>query len=791
MIRGPVSDKLRDWDASDMRIIERVAVLGAGTMGSRIAAHFANAGIRALLLDLVPEGEEDRSRLARKAVETAMKQRPGAFFTEEAARLVEPGNFEDDLERIGECDWVIEAVVEDLGIKRALWERAAPLARKDAILSTNTSGLRPSDIATPLEADARRRFLGTHFFNPPRYLHLVELVPAVETEPELVRAVTRFCELRLGKGVVQAKETPNFIANRIGCFFGATVHRLMMEGDYTIEEVDELTGPLIGLPRTASFRLLDLVGLDVWAAVLKTLEEQAEGDAWRERFAAPSFLSEMIRRGWLGEKTGQGFYRRTAGGEIEVLDWKTLEYHPRRAPGLPPAETARTIEDLAARLRFLVQAEDRAGAFLWKLLRDLFLYSAQRIPEIADRVVEVDRAMRWGYNFRLGPFEMWDALGLEAVARRIEKEGGALPENVARMLGAGAKAFYRPADVAGVARTEYFDFRRAQYQALEPRPGVLVLADLKRARGVLERNAGASLIHIGDGVLCVEFHSKMNSLGLDAIHMVMAGLEELRKNFEAMVIANEGEAFSAGANLSLLLLAAEEAAWDQIEYFLRHFQQMNMALRCAPRPVVSAPFGYTLGGGAEVVLHSTRAQAAAETYMGLVEVGVGLIPAGGGTKQMLVKLRDPERVFELIGMAKVSSSAADARRLGLLGDCDGITMNSERLIGDAKALALELAPNHVPLRPREDIEVGGDGVYAALKLKAWLAHRAGQISDHDLVIADKLAWVLSGGRLSGRQRVSEQYLLDLECEAFLSLCGMEKTRERIRHMLKTGKPLKN
>jgi len=774
-----------------MRVIERVAVLGAGTMGSRIAAHFANAGVPALLLDLAPEDEGDRNRLARKAIETAWRQRPGAFFTDEALRLVEPGNFEDDLERIGTCDWVIEAVIEDLEIKRALWRRAAPLAREDAILSTNTSGLRPAEIAAELPPEARRRFLGAHFFNPPRYLHLVEVVPTAETEPELVRAVARFCELRLGKGVVEARQTPNFIANRIGCFFGATVHRLMMEGDYTIEEVDELTGPLIGLPRTASFRLLDLIGLDVWAAVLRTLEEQAAGDAWRERFTPPPFLREMIRRGWLGEKTGQGFYRRTASGEIEVLDWKTLEYHPRCPPSLPPAETARKIEELPARLRFLVQAEDRAGAFLWKLLRDLFLYAASRIPEIADRVVEVDRAMRWGYNFRLGPFEMWDALGVEAVVRRIEKEGGAVPDNVAQMLGAGARAFYRPADVAGLPRTEYFDFRRAQYQALEPRPGVVVLADFKRARGVIRRNAGASLIDVGDGVLCVEFHSKMNSLGLDAIHMVMAGLEETKKNFEAMVIANEGEAFSAGANLNLLLLAAEEAEWDQIEFFLRSFQQMNLALQRAPKPVVSAPFGYTLGGGAEVVLHTTRAQASAETYMGLVEVGVGLIPAGGGTKQMLVNLRDPERAFELIGQAKVSSSAADARRLGLLRECDGVTMNPERLIGDAKALALALAPNHVPARPREDIEVGGDGVYAALKIKAWLAHQAGQISEHDLVIADKLAYVLSGGRLSGRQKVSEQYLLDLEREAFLSLCGMEKTRERIRHMLKTGKPLRN
>jgi 3-hydroxyacyl-CoA dehydrogenase len=774
-----------------MKIIQRVAVLGAGTMGSRIAAHFANAGIPSLLLDVVLAGEKDRSRAARRGIEAAARQKPGAFFTEDAAGLIEPGNFEDDLGRVAECDWIIEAVVEDFEIKRSLWQRVGPLAAPEAILSTNTSGLPVGRLAESVPPQARPRFLGTHFFNPPRYLHLVELIPTAETDPELLAAVARFCDIRLGKGVVRCQDTPNFIANRIGSFFGATVHRLMIDGDYTIEEVDELTGPLIGLPRSASFRLLDIIGLDVWAFVAKNLYEAVPGDPWRDRLVPPPFLAEMIARGWLGEKSGQGFYRRTSSGAIEAIDWKTLEYHPRRTPKLPPVETARNIEDLGARLRFLTQADDRAGAFLWKLLRDLFLYAAERIPEVAPRVVEIDRAMRWGYNWRLGPFELWDALGLEAVTRRIEREGRSLPANVASMLAAGARAFYRPADAGGLPRTEYFDFGRTAYREIEARPGILVLADLKRARGVVKQNAGASLVDLGDGVLCAEFHSKMNALGEDAVRMVLAGLEETARNFEAMVIANEGEAFSAGANLTLLLLAAQEGEWDQIDYFLRNFQQMNMALRTAPKPVVAAPFGYTLGGGCEVVLHATRAQASAETYMGLVEVGVGLIPAGGGTKQMLINLGDPERAFELIGFAKVSSSAADARRLGLLSPCDGVTMNPERLIADAKALALSLAQNHVPRRPRADVEVGGDGVYASLKLKAWLAHQAGRISEHDLVIAEKLAHILSGGRLTGRQTVSEQYLLDLEREAFLSLCGMPKTQERIRHMLATGKPLRN
>lgn len=774
-----------------MKIIQRVAVLGAGTMGSRIAAHLANAGIPSLLLDVVIPGEPDRNRAARKGLEAAARQKPGPFFTEEAMRLIEPGNFEDDLGRVAECDWIIEAVVEDFEIKRSLWEKVAPLASPGAILSTNTSGLPVGRLAESVPPEARPRFLGTHFFNPPRYLHLVEVIPTAETDPGLLAEVARFCDIRLGKGVVRCKDTPNFIANRIGCFFGATVYQLMVEGDYTIEEVDELTGPLIGLPRSASFRLLDIIGLDVWAFVARNLFEAVPEDPWRDRFLPPPFLSEMIARGWLGEKSGQGFYRRTPSGAIEAIDWKTLDYHTRRTLKLPPVETARNIEELGARLRFLTQADDRAGSFLWKLLRDLFLYSAERIPEIAPRVVEIDRAMRWGYGWRLGPFELWDALGLESVARRIEREGRTLPATITSMLAAGARSFYRPADAGGIPRTEYFDFGRLAYREIEPRPGILVLADLKRARGVVEQNAGASLVDLGDGVLCAEFHSKMNALGEDAMRMVFAGLDQLARNFEALVIANEGEAFSAGANLTLLLLAAQEGEWDQIDYFLRNFQQMNMALRTAPKPVVAAPFGYTLGGGCEVVLHATRAQASAETYMGLVEVGVGLIPAGGGTKQLLVNFGDPERAFELIGFGKVSSSAADARRLGLLSSCDGITMNPERLIADAKALALSLVQNHVPRRPRSDIEVGGDGVYAALKLKAWLAHQAGRISDHDLVIAEKLAYILSGGRLTGRQTVSEQDLLDLEREAFLSLCGMPKTQERIRHMLATGKPLRN
>jgi 3-hydroxyacyl-CoA dehydrogenase len=500
----------------------------------------------------------------------------------------------------------------------------------------------------------------------------------------------------------------------------------------------------------------------------------------------------MMKRRWIGEKTGQGFYKRVGPEkEIHAIDWRTFEYHPAAKPRFASVDAARNIENLAARLRALVEANDRAGTFLWKLFRDVMLYSAERVPEISDRIVEIDRAMRWGYANTLGPFELWDALGFEPTARRMERDGLTLPENVYNMLSSGAPAFYRAAHSGGEPRTEYFDLQWTRYEPLEERPGILWLNQIKEARGVVKKNAGASLVDLGDGVLCVEFHSKMNTLGEDNIAMVYAGIEETARNFDAMVIANQGENFSVGANLMLVLLAAQEGEWDDLNAMVHRFQQMNMAIKYSPKPVVAAPFARTLGGGAEIVLHAARAQASAELYMGLVEVGVGLIPAGGGCKEMLLRLRDPRKVFELIGYAKVSTSAEDARKLGLLHRSDSVSMNPERLVGDAKALALSLAPNYAPGAPRTDIKAGGQAALAVLKLGAWTLRQGGYISDHDVVIAEKLAHILSGGPLTGEQAVSEQYLLDLEREAFLSLCGMPKTQERMQHMLKTGKPLRN
>jgi 3-hydroxyacyl-CoA dehydrogenase len=773
-----------------MPTIRRIAVLGAGTMGARIAAHFANAGVPSLLLDVA--GQPNRNAPALQGIQNALKLKPAGFFTDEKAPLIQAGNFDDDLDKIADCDWVIEAIVENLEAKRALWRKVDAARKLGAILSTNTSGIPLAKISESFSPEFRRHFLGTHFFNPPRYLHLMELIPGPETDPRILADVEQFADRRLGKGVVRTKDTPNFIANRIGSFLGGTIGKTMLEDDFTIEEVDALTGSLIGVPNSASFRLLDLVGLDVWAFVGANLYELVPNDPWRERFLPLDFEKKMIEQKWLGEKTGQGFYKRVGKErEILALNWKTLEYQPLQKPRFAPVEAARNIEDLGERVRTLLRSDDRAGRFLWKVLSDLFLYCAEMIPEISDRIVEIDRAMRWGYGHKLGPFELWDAIGFLEVVTRLEMERRPLPPNIKDALARGTIALYRPPEPRSRPAAEYFDFRSKGYQPIERRPGILTLKDRKRTQGVVFENTGASLVDVGDGVLCVEFHSKLNTLGEDNVAMIHAGLEETNRNFDAMIIANEGEAFSAGANLMLVLLAAQEGEWDELNLAVRRFQQMNMALKYAAKPVVAAPFSRALGGGCELVMHCTRAQASAETYIGLVEVGVGLIPAGGGCKELLVRLHDPLRVFELIGYAKVSSSAEEAQKLGLLHRSDFISMNPERLIFDAKALALSLVPNYSPGAPRSDIAVAGESAFALMKLSAWSARQGRFISDHDMVIAEKLAHILSGGRHSGPQTVSEQYLLDLEREAFLSLCGIPKTQERMQYILKTGKPLRN
>jgi 3-hydroxyacyl-CoA dehydrogenase len=762
-------------------------------MGSRIAAHLANAGFPVDLLDIVRPDAPNRNAAAIAGIESSAKQKPVAFMTDTARALITPGNFEDDLSRVANCQWIIEAVAENLEIKRALWSKVATLRAPDAVCSTNTSGIPLAQISEGFDPVFRSHFLGTHFFNPPRYLHLVEVIPGADTLPEVLEWASNFCDLHLGKGVVLCKDTPNFIANRIGCFFGAKIHQLTEQLDLTVEEVDALTGPLIGLPKSASFRLIDIIGVDVWVHVLRNLREAAPHDPARDLYVVPPVMQALMDRGWLGEKSGQGFYKRVGKGdnkEIWALDRKTMEYHPAEKSRFASVEAAKPIEDLGQRLRALCTDNDRAGQFIWQLFRDFFLYSARMIPEISDRIVEIDRAMRWGFAFSKGPFELWDAMGVGETVARMRNEGSQIPATIERMMADGARNFYEAADRDGRPGTRYYDLANGGYREREPRPGVTLIRDLKRVRGVVQSNPGASLVDLGDGALCLEFHSKMNSLGEDSVQMIYAALDALNRNFEALVIANDGENFSVGANLMMVLLAAQEGEWDELARAVRRFQQAGMALKYASRPVVSAPFGMALGGGCEIALAAGRVQAAAETYMGLVETGVGLIPAGGGCKEMLLRLGDARRAFELIGYGKVSESAAHARTLGFLTDADCISMNRERLLEDAKSVALSLVSSWAPGTPRTDIPVEGDAGYALLKMGVYLAHEGAYITEYDTVVGEKLAHLLSGGR--GQKRVvSEQELLDLEREAFLSLCGNPKTQERMQYMLKNGKPLRN
>ncbi len=815
--------------------IEKVAVLGAGTMGARIAAHVANAGVACYLLDIAPaelNSEERakglsltspavRNRIVRAGLEGVQKSRPAAFFTPDRVRLITVGNFEDNLAWCGQVDWIIEAVAENLEIKRNLLARVEQHRKPGTIVTTNTSGLPIRLVAEGRSGDFQQHWVGTHFFNPPRYMKLVELIPGPQTRPEVLDALSDFCDRTLGKGVVLAKDTPNFIANRIGTFSMLNVLRLMTELGMTVEEVDACTGPAVGWPKSATFRTADIVGLDVLVSVVRNVYENAPADESREIYRVPPLIQEMFKRGWLGEKTGRGFYQRVKkGGDSEILslDWQAMEYRPRQKARFASIEAGKTVEDTRERLRMLLapvfsgHGGDKAVKFLWGAISEMCLYAARRVPEIADTVVDVDRAMRWGFAWELGPFEIWDAVGVEPMARQLEKQGRSLPPLVARLLSSGKKSFYHSSD----GQVSFFDLGYGDYKPIPEPEGIVILKSLKDRSREIEKNSGASLIDVGDGVLCCEFHTKMNAIGGDIAAMLHAGLRRLRSDFEAMVIANQAANFSVGANLMLLLVAAQEQEWDEIHVAVRQFQNVNLALKYAPRPVVAAPHGMALGGGCEIILHAARIHAAAEAYVGLVETGVGLVPAGGGIKEMLIRANEragvapgsmpsPESdldlfhalkpVFENIAMAKVSTSAEEARGLGYLRPADLLAMNRDRLVGDAKQTALGLAragyrpPIPPPAEP--SIRVLGEQFLAGAKLAIHMLLRGEYISEYDAVVGRKLANVLAGGALSSPQTVSEQYLLDLEREAFVSLCGERKTQERIAHTLKTGKPLRN
>jgi 3-hydroxyacyl-CoA dehydrogenase len=805
------------------RRIEKVAVLGAGTMGARIAAHLANAGIPCYLLDIVPreltpdearkgltlESPAVRNRIVLGGLEAAKKARPAAFFTPETARLVMPGNFEDNLDWCGQVDWIIEAVAENLEIKRNLFNRIEAVRRPRTIVTSNTSGLPIHLIAEGRSEDFQQHWAGTHFFNPPRYMKLVELIPGPKTRPDVLDALKEICDFRLGKGVVLAKDTPNFIANRIGTYAMLNVLRQMQALDMTIEEVDACTGPAIGQPKSATFRTADIVGLDVLVHVIHNIYENIPNDESREMWRVPAFVEEMLKRGWLGDKTGSGFYKRVKKGgdsEILTLDWKTLEYRPRQKAKFGSIEAGKGIEDTRERLRSLVapalesKGGDKGNHFLWSCLSENSLYAARRVPEIANSIVDVDSAMRWGFAWELGPFEVWDAIGVEKMAAALEREGKHVPPIVKDVLVSPKRTFYEYEK----GNTSYFDLTAGSLNPLPEPPGVIILKSLRDRSRVVQSNSGASLIDLGDGVVCCEFHSKMNSIGGDLVAMIHAGVNRLGSEFEAMVIANQSPNFSVGANLMLVLVTAQEGEWDDIHMAVRQFQRSNMAIKYAPRPVVAAPQGMALGGGCEISLHSARIHAAAEAYMGLVETGVGLIPGGGGTKEMLIRANEHSAggeeldlfhalkpIFQNIAMAKVSTSGEEARSLGFLRPSDLIAMNRDRQIADAKqtALAMVRAGYHPPA-PAE-IRVLGEEFLSGAKLAIHMLIRGEFATEHDGVVGRKLAGILAGGLITAPQTVSEQYVLDLEREAFVSLCGERKTQERIAHTLKTGKPLRN
>ncbi len=743
--------------------IRRAGVLGAGVMGAQIAAHLANAGVDVWLLDISADA-------AAAGLKRAMGLKPDPFFAPDVARRIRTGPLAD-LSPLADADWIIEAVVEDLDIKRELLARIDDVRAATTVVSSNTSGIPLGTLAEGRSPGFRAHWLGTHFFNPPRYLRLVEVIPTPDTNPAVTAQLSAWIDTRLGKGVVPARDSPAFIANHLGMFGVARLLEAAASGEYTIEEIDAITGPAIGRPKSATFRTVDLAGLDILARVVGDLAARLPTPEARAQFSTPPYVTAMLERGLLGDKAGQGFYKKVRtpdGSVIQTLDLATFTYRDRRAPDLPELEAARAIGDVGARTKALFTADHRTGALLRRTLGPTLLYAATIADAVAHSIDDVDRAMRWGFGWDLGPFELWDAIGVDTVLGALDAQ---LPAPMAGRLVNG----------------------RFRAGTLPPAgPGLLILASARDRQAVVRTNDGASLVDLGDGVLCVQFHSKMNAIGGDTIEMLRAGVTEAEANFRALVVGNEGQHFSAGANLMLLLLESQEGNWDDVDLMVRAFQGVVMGLRTAGVPVVVAPGGLTLGGGCELCLHGSRVQAAAESYIGLVEVGVGLIPAGGGTKEMLTRTATPQAAFETIGFGKVSTSGLDAQRLGYLRPSDGITMNRERLIADAKTAALALADTgYVPAGRRPAIAVGGPTTYATLDLGIHLAWRAGRISDHDAVIGRKLAWILTGGNVPHATTLSEDQLLDLEREAFLSLCGEPRTQARIAHTLKTGKTLRN
>lgn len=778
------------------RKIRKVAVLGAGVMGAGIAAHLANVGVKSLLLDIVPKDpEQDRNLFAKRGREGLLKQKPAALYSPEVLDLIEVGNFEDDLHRLQECDWVIEVVVENLTIKRQVYEKIEAAVRPGTLVSSNTSGMSIAAMAEGRSEEFRKHFLGTHFFNPPRYMKLLEIIPGPDTDPQVIEFMASYAEKKLGKGVVFAKDTVNFIANRIGTYGLMVTAQEMVKQGLGVDEVDALTGPVIGRPKSATFRTLDIVGLDTFVHVANNVHESVSDPHEKETFVIPAFLKQMVENGWIGEKVKKGFFQKV-GKDILALDYNTMEYRPRTKIKSPSLEMAKQQKSLKEKLRTLVYGQDQAALFMWNVLKRTLLYTAERAAEIADDIVNIDRAMKWGFNWQTGPFETWDLLGVEKSVARMEAEGETIPAWVKDLLASGKKSFYETEQGA----TSFYTLSGA-FKGLEERKENISLAALKEQGRVIKKNTGASLIDLGDGVACLEFHSPNQAIGGDIVAMMHYAAQEVSQNYKGLVIGNQANNFCVGANLMMILMAAQDDDWDEIDLVVRQFQNATMALKYLDKPVVAAPFAMTLGGGAEVCFPADKIVGAAESYFGLVEVGVGLLPGGGGNKELLLRNIEnvPEgmdlqpfvtRAFETIAMAKVSTSFRDGQKLGYFRTSDEMTVNQDFLLHDAKQAALAMSENYRAPVPKK-IKVVGENVYALLKLGAQTMKLSGYASDHDVKIASKVANVLSGGQVIGGSVVSEQYLLDLEREAFLSLCGEPLSQQRMQHMLTKGKPLRN
>lgn len=801
--------------------IFKAVVIGSGTMGAALAAHLANAGVPVTLLDIIPNGAPEGDKAARNKIvnegwDRCIKAKPANLMSSELRTLITLGNLEDDFGAVAEADWIIEAIIENLKIKVDLMTRIDAIRKPNAIVSTNTSGIPVKDIAEGRSKSFKQHFLGTHFFNPPRYLKLLEIIPTADTSKEATEFISHFGEHRLGKGIVLCKDTPNFIGNRMAFGTGAFAMDFILNNEYTVDEVDALTGPLMGRPKTATFRLIDLVGVDVWDHVGRNLAPLISHDKLGQKYLSAEkpakLISTLIERKWLGNKTKVGFYKevRTDDGKKEFysLDLNTLEHVPAGKPRFDSVKAAKDVEELGDRLKVMLDADDKAAKLVQALTYQAFQYASSIIPEVADSAKPIDDATRWGFMHEAGPFETWDMLGVKETVKRMKAAGYAPAKWVEAMLKNGAETFYQykrssPADKGG-DKVGVYDVAKQKYVKIKRAEGMVALRELKGAKKVISENAGASLYDIGDGVALVEFHTKMNALDDDIFNITVEALDRVEKDFDGLVIGSEADNFSAGANLFMVVVAAQQGMWDTLDGAIRKLQGMNMRMRYFPKPVVAAPAGLALGGGCEVTMHASRVVAASETYIGLVELGAGVIPAGAGTKEFMRRIVNPamktdsaevfpylQRAFLQIGQAKVATSAFEARDMAILTPQDRIILNRDHLLTEAKREVMSMsAAGYRPPAP-ELIYAAGRDMYGAMKIGAWSFKEGKYITDYDSHIATKLAYVMAGGELSKPQWVSEQYILDLEREAFLSLCGEEKTQARMWSLLQTGKPLRN